>query len=162
MTSVDKWLKRLALMVTMTALVNAGLKYRDVPPFMKGANTHLYYSNNVNVKMNGDVTFYEDYHTLFYRLFFNKRSFSSRSIYGEDRDLYFSYYADFYSNNLMLFSDFSMPEGLVAENNYIEVEAHALRRLSNEVIQVIYSNARVLCYTKLLEGGVKCMLRRKA
>jgi hypothetical protein len=143
-------------------LVNAGLKYRDVPLFMKRANTHLYHSNNVNVKMNGDIVFYEDYHTLYYRAFFNKRSFTSRAIFGESRDLHLSYYADFYSNNLMQFSDFDMPTGLVDENNYIEVEAHSLRRLSNEIIQIIYSDARVLCYSKLLEGGVKCMIRRRA
>jgi hypothetical protein len=82
-------------------------------------------------------------------------------ILGEDKAIYFSYLAEFYSHNLVQFSQFSLNSGLPGVQKVVDVEAHALGRLTNEILQVVHQQGPVLCYMKLLEGSVKCAVRRK-
>lgn len=161
MISVDRLFKVFLCLAIATTIFNVVVKYKDSPQFMDGRSSQLYYSDNLNFKLNGDVFFIEDYHTVNYRMFFNKKSHSSRVISGEEKGVYFSYFADFYTNNLVQFTEFTLPNGTVGDKKVIEVEAHALRRLNNELLQIIHWNKKVLCYTKLLEGGIKCIIRRK-
>ncbi|MBU2897453.1 hypothetical protein [Vibrio hepatarius] len=159
--SVDNVLKTLLCLVVIATVSNVGLKLRDIPEVMDGKHSLLYYSNNLSFSLDGDVLFSEDYHTINHRLFFNQKSHTSRKIYGEPKGAYFSYYTQFYDHGLIQFSDFTFPSGEVARNNITEIEAHNLRRISEEKLQVIYKEGKAVCYTKLLDGGVKCLVRRQ-
>ncbi|MCG9578232.1 hypothetical protein OPW39_16870 [Vibrio europaeus] len=160
--SVNRVLLVFFSLAGLATLTNVALKIADVPDFMNGKTSQLFYSGTLNVTLSGDVFLIEDYHTINHRLFFNQKSHTSRVIENGQRGLYFSYFTDFYSDNLVQFTEFSLPiDAPMPANNVIQVEAHAMRRLNNEMLQIIHHNRKVLCYTKLLEGGVKCITRRK-
>ncbi|MFY2507247.1 hypothetical protein F0225_10250 [Vibrio pectenicida] len=159
--SVDNVLKTLFCLTVIATVSNFGLKFRDSPEIMDGKHSLLYYSNNLSFSLDGDVLFSEDYHTVNYRLFFNQKSHTSRKIYGEPKGIYFSYYTQFYDHALIQFSDFTFSDGELDRNSITEIEAHNLRRISEEKLQVIYREGKVVCYTKLLDGGVKCIVRRQ-
>ena len=158
---VNRLLLVFCSLACLATLTNVALKIADVPDFMNGKTSQLFYSGTLNVTLSGDVFLIEDYHTINYRLFFNQKSHTSRVIEDGQQGLYFSYFADFYSDNLVQFTKFALPvDAPMSANNVIQVEAHAMRRLNNEILQIIHHNHKVLCYTKLLEGGVKCITRR--
>lgn len=160
--SVNKILIAFCFLAGVATLTNVMLKVADVPDFMNGKTIQLFYGSTLNVKLSGDVFLSEDYHTINHRLFFNQKSHTSHVIEGEQKGLYFSYFTDFYSDNLVQFTEFSFPiDAQLNSNKVTQVEAHAMRRFNNEMLQIIYHNRKVLCYTKLLEGGVKCITRRK-
>ncbi|GLT16950.1 hypothetical protein GCM10007938_07270 [Vibrio zhanjiangensis] len=159
--SVDKIIKVLFCLVLIATIANVGLKLRDVPEVMDGKDSLLYYGNNLSFSLDGDVVFSEDYHTVNYRLFFNKKSHTSRKIYGEPKGGYFSYYTQFYDNKLIQFTDFSFPDGEPDTKYITEIEAHNLRRINEEKLQLIYKQGKVVCFTKLLDGGVTCLVRRQ-
>lgn len=161
MMSVDKVLKALFVLVVIATVSNIGLKLRDVPEVMNGKQSLLYYSNNLSFSLDGDVLFSEDYHTINYRLFLNQKSHTSRKIYGEPKGLYFSYYTQFYDKGLIQFTDFTFPDGALSRSHITEIEAHNLRRISEEKLQIIHKEGKVVCFTKLLDGGVKCHVRRQ-
>ncbi|NOI56405.1 hypothetical protein [Vibrio coralliilyticus] len=161
MMSADNWLKLSLLLALLTTLANVTLKVRDRPSFMDGESSQLYYSNSANYRPNGDVYYIEDFHTLDAQMFFRNKSYTSRMIAGEDKAIHFSYLAEFYSHNLVQFSQFSLDSELPGVQKVVDVEAHSLGRLTSETLQIIHQQGPVLCYMKLLEGSVKCVVRRK-
>ena len=61
----------------------------------------------------------------------------------------------------MQFTDFTFPDGEIPRSHITEVEAHNLQRVSEEKFQIIYNEGKVVCFTKLLDGRVKCHVRRQ-
>jgi|GEM_PF-6112994 hypothetical protein len=160
--SVNRVLLVLFCLAGLATATNVLLRLSDMPDFMNGENSQLFHGETLNVTLNGDIFLIEDYHTINYRLFFNQKSHTSRVIDGGKRDLYFSYFTDFYSDDLVQFTEFSLPiDKPMPADQIIQVEAHAMRRLNNEMLQIIYHNSKAVCYVKLLDGSVKCITRRK-
>ncbi|WP_235676540.1 MULTISPECIES: hypothetical protein [unclassified Vibrio] len=158
--SVNKVLLMFFVLALLATGANVALKLRDTPTFMNGQSSQLYYAQTLNVTLKGDVFSIEDFHTVNHRPFFNLKSHTSRVVDDDPQAMHFSYFTEFYSDRLVQFSEFSRPIGGGA-NRAIPVEAHAMHRMNSETLQVIHHNRKVLCYTKLLEGGVKCITRRQ-
>lgn len=161
MMSADNWLKLSLLLALLTTLANVALKVRDLPAFMNGEASQLFYSISTNYRPNGGVVHIEDLNTIDVNWGFLDRSYASRMIAGEDNAIHFSYLAEFYTDNIIQFSQYSLDSGLPGGQKVLDVDAHALSRLTTETLQVVYQQGPVVCYVKLLEGCTRCMMRRK-
>ncbi|ODY89612.1 hypothetical protein [Vibrio parahaemolyticus] len=162
MKFVDRLLAIFFILALLLAIANIVLVQSDIPSFIKNKGSQLYYGNTVHFTISGDVIFSEDYHTLNYHTYIPRKSYTSRRFYDQEDSLFMSYQLHFYDKSFITFTDISFPTGnnSIDKSKMIEVEAHNLNYMKREVLKIIHSNNNVLCYTKSLDGDVKCVTQR--
>ena len=156
-----KFANRPRVTLLIIILLSTGAKMlmniNTCPDFMSGQTSQLFYSNNLDFTLKGDIYFYEDYQTMNCGVFNFEKSHMSRFIYGDKQAVYTSYFVDFSNDNFMYLHDMTRESNKVAQPSMIQTEAHTLRGKNNRILPIVFSNDKVVCYSSLIEGGVKCL-----